>query len=126
MESVRDILAEMEVDHLPTVVALNKIDLIDDEDDPVERFATTEVAVPISALRGTGIDMLLTAIEASMEQTFESITVLIPYSRGELVSLFHERGQVNSEEHSGEGVFLSGKVPRRLLPFFNQFQIEGR
>ncbi len=126
MEAVRDILAELEVDHLPTIVAFNKIDLIDDGDDPTRRLVTTEVAVPISALRGDGIDMLLAAIEASMEQTFEAISVLIPYDRGGLLSLFHNRGQVNSEEHTGEGVFVKGRVPQRLLPFFNEYQIEGR
>ena len=126
MESVRDILAELEVDHLPTIIALNKIDLLEEGDKLVERLNPAEVAVPISALRGTGIDMLLTALEANMEQTFESISVLIPYNRGELLSLFHERGQVSSEEHSGEGVFLAGKVPPRLLPFFSQFHVDGR
>ena len=126
MESVRDILAELEVDHLPTIVALNKIDLIEDGENPIERLNPTEVSVPISALRGTGIAMLLSAIEASMEQNFESISVLIPYKRGELLSLFHERGQVDSEVHSGEGVFIEGKLPNRLLPYFNQFHVEGR
>lgn len=126
MESVRDILAELEVDHLPTIIALNKMDLIEDGDNPIERLKTAEVAVPISALCGSGIDMLLTAIEASMGQNLESISVLIPWDRGELLSLFHERGQVSTEEHSGEGVFLDGKVPRRLLPFFSQFHVEGR
>ena len=66
---------------------------------------------------------MLDAIGAdSIEQLFEPLTVLIPYSRGELISLFHERGQVSSEEHGPDGALLEGRIPRRLLPHFDHLQ----
>jgi GTP-binding protein HflX len=122
VEAVHDILAELEVDHLPTVTALNKIDLIKDGTNPSTSLHTSAVAVPISALTGEGIETLLLAIEAVIEQLFEPLTVLIPYNRGELISLFHERGQVSSEEHGPDGALLKGRIPRRLLPHFVELQ----
>jgi GTP-binding protein HflX len=123
MESVADILAEMEIDHMPSVIALNKVDLLSDGQDPAQDLAISGVSVPISALTGQGIETLLLAIEASMEQQFLPVTVMLPYDRGDLTSLFHERGQVNSESHSEDGTTISGRLPHRLVPYFQDYKL---
>ncbi len=122
-ESVEDILAELEIDHLPTVIALNKVDLLSDDYDPTSKFPESGVTVPISALKGQGIDTLLLAIEALMEQQFLPLTVLLPYDRGDLMSLFHERGQVSSENHSVEGIRIIGRLPHRIVPYFSGYEV---
>jgi GTP-binding protein HflX len=124
IESVEEILAELGVNHLPTIVALNKVDLLEDDRDPAQGLALDGVFVPISALKGRGIDTLLIAIEASMEQLFKAITVKVPYSRGDLLSLFHERGQVSSENHTVDGFEIYGRIPSRLIPYFKDYLIE--
>lgn len=124
IESVEDILAELEVDHLPEVLALNKIDQLPDGREATEGLELSGVAVPISALTGEGIDALLAAIEAVMEQQLQPLTVKIPYSRGELLSLFHERGIVDREEHLGDGIMISGRLPERLEPYFREYQLQ--
>jgi GTP-binding protein HflX len=123
MESVQDILAEMEIDQLPTVNAFNKVDLLSDDYDPASIFPDVGVSVSISALTGRGIDTLLLAIEGSMEQQFLPLTVLLPYSRGDLMSLFHERGQVSSENHSVEGIRIFGRLPPRIVPYFRAYEV---
>lgn len=123
MESVNDILAELEIDHFPRVVALNKIDLLAPDGDVAADFPGAGVAVPISALTGRGIDMLLLAVEGSMEQQLTPITVLLPYDRGDLTSMFHERGQVSSESHSDEGTTIFGRLPHRLVPYYRSYEI---
>lgn len=122
-EAVQDTLAELEVDHLPTVVALNKIDQLDDPHFLAERLGIEKPAVPVSALKGQGIDELLVAIEAAMEQYLRPLHVFLPYGRGDLLSLLHERGQVDSEQHTSEGVDVHGRVPERLLPYFEAYQV---
>jgi GTP-binding protein HflX len=123
MQSVEEILAELEIDHLPQVIALNKVDLLTEDQNPADGLALSGVAVPISARTGTGIDMLLTAVEAVMERNLESLTVKLPYKRGDLLSLFHERGQVNSEDHLADGVVVTGRLPERLIPYFEAFRL---
>lgn len=121
IESVDDILAELEVDHLPTIIALNKADLLPQDRQPEKSLPVNGVAVPISALTGQGVESLLLAVEAVMEQQFQPITVMLPYSRGDLMSLFHERGQVNEERHLPEGTEISGRIPHRLISLFDNY-----
>ena len=123
LESVEDIVAELEMDHIPQVMALNKVDLLPVDSDPVEDLSVDGVAVPISALTGQGIDTLLVAIEATMEGQLLPITVRLPYERGDLMSLFHERGQVSSESHTEVGITIYGRLPHRLVPYFRGFEI---
>jgi GTP-binding protein HflX len=123
IESVEDVLAELEVDHLPQIIALNKIDLLTDEKNPAEGLKLPAVGVQVSALTGQGIESLLLAIEAVMEGQLHPLTVKLPYSRGDLLSLFHERGQVGRENHLADGVVIDGRVPGRLIPYFENYRL---
>lgn len=123
MESVEDTLAELEVEHLPTIVALNKCDQIEDPSGLAKKLGIKGVAVPVSAKTGFGVAELLVALEAAMVQQLEPLHVLLPYKRGDLVSLLHERGQVDSESHGAEGVELYGRLPARLLPYFEKYRL---
>jgi len=121
MDAVEDTLAELEVDHLPMVIALNKADLLQDRSvlDGLELMAPAAV---VSARTGRGLEELLTLIEATMVGLLEPIHIHLPYERGDLLSLFYERGQVDGENHTATGVDLHGRIPGRLLPVFEPFQ----
>ncbi len=121
IESVEDTLAELEVDHLPMVVALNKVDLLPEDADPMKQFDLPYPVVPVSAVTGTGIQELLVAVDAAMVRYLQPLTVLLPYKRGDLLSLMYERGQVDSEEHTGDGVIVYGRLPKRLVPYFEPY-----
>ncbi len=123
IESVEDTLAELEVDKLPTILAVNKIDGLDGEMPEIKVSGEVPI-VHISGMTGVGIDDLMLAIEAATEHYMKQLSVLIPYKRFELVSLFHERGQVESEEHRADGVCLKGRLPARLLSYFEPFSAE--
>jgi len=51
------------------------------------------------------------------------VRVFLPYRRGDLVSLFYERGQVEDEEHRSEGVYMAGRLPDRLRPYFADYVV---
>ena len=121
MEAVEDTLAELEVDHLPMVVALNKIDMLPDDVNPREMFDLPYPVVPVSAVSGEGIGELLVAVDAAMVRYLRPLTVLLPYKRGDLLSMMYERGQVDGEEHTAEGVIVYGRLPQRLIPYFEPY-----
>jgi GTPase len=121
IEAVEETLSELGVDHLPTVLALNKVDLLEDGELGLERFDLNYPAVEVSALTGQGIDSLLAALEAAMTQYLEPLHVLLPYARGDLLSLIYERGQVDEESHHAEGVEIFGHLPPRLAPYFDKY-----
>ncbi len=58
-----------------------------------------------------------------MEQQFQPVTVMLPYSRGDLMSLFHERGQVSSEDYLADGTMVYGRLPHRLIPYFEGYEV---
>jgi GTP-binding protein HflX len=124
IEAVEDTLAELEVDHLPIVMALNKADLLPEGCDPTEELDAkgTGPAVLVSAKTRQGIEELMVTIEAAMMQYMEPLSVLLPYKRGDLLSLFYERGQVDGEEHGAEGIHVHGQLPPRLLPYFEPYR----
>jgi GTP-binding protein HflX len=124
IEAVEDILAELEVDHLPQIVALNKVDLMSESEIQEQELPLPGVAVSISALTGQGVESLLAAIEAVMEQHMQPLSIMLPYHRGDLLSLFHKRGLVDSEEHRGDGIMIHGRVPDRLVPYFLEFRLQ--
>lgn len=121
IESVEDTLAELEVDHLPTVVALNKIDMLPEGVAPDANLDIEVPTVGVSAATGEGIDDLLVTIEAVMTRFMSRIEVELPYQRGDLRSLFYERGQVDSEESLASGIRINGRIPKRLIPYFEPF-----
>lgn len=123
IESVEDTLAELEVDHLPIVVALNKIDMLPEG---VEADANLDIEFPhvaVSAQKGQGIAELLVTIEAVLTKSMTFIVVDLPFNKGDLRSLFYERGQVDSEESVDSGIRIYGRVPPRLIPYFEPYLI---
>ncbi len=123
IEAVEDTLAELGIDHLPTVIALNKIDLLETDEIDLDSYDLNTPAVLVSARTGEGIEPLLAAIEAAMTQYLEPLHVLLPYDRGDLLSLIYERGQVDDEIHGADGVEIYGRLPPRLAPYFDQYEV---
>jgi len=125
-ETVREILAELDVLGKPVVTALNKIDLIDSDltpEDMAEALGLPGDVVPISAEKGIGMDLLLQRIADAIgdAQGLEQVSVSIPFDRAELVNLFHRVGRVEDTTFDEAGTHLSGLLPRRLLPRYEPF-----
>ncbi len=122
IEAVEDTLAELEADQLPMVIALNKSDKLEDPEDILQGLDLSAPSALVSAQTGAGIDELLMLIEATMVGLLRPIEIHLPYERGDLLSLFHERGQVDQEKHTGNGIHIFGRVPARLIPLFEPYR----
>lgn len=118
-ETVREILQSLDAGDKPRVTALNKIDLFEDGSDVDTSLYVN--AVPISALRQTGLDELRAKIAEVLAKSMEAVQVVVPYDKGELVELFHRHGRVLKEEHRPEGTFLEGRIPRSLCGYYRAF-----
>lgn len=118
-ETVREILQSLDAGDKPRVTALNKIDLFEDGSDVDTSLYVN--AVPISALRQTGLDELRAKIAEVQAKSMEAVQVVVPYDKGELVELFHRHGRVLKEEHRPEGTFLEGRIPRSLCGYYRAF-----
>jgi GTPase len=122
-ETVQSVLRDLGAAGKPRVTALNKIDRLEDP-----TFVDTTVfpnAVPVSALCQTGFEELLDITGQVIASTMSAIVVEIPYSRGDLVELFHRRGRVDTETHTTTGVFLEGQVPPALRNALRGFVVKA-
>ena len=118
-ETVNDVLHDLGVSEKPRVTALNKIDLLDDPADvDVSLYPN---AVPVSALQGLGLTALREKIAQVLAASMEMVQVVIPYAKSDLVELFHRRGHVDQEEHSPEGTFIAGRIPRSLHGYYRPY-----
>ena len=115
--SVEQTLQDIGADEIPILVAMNKIDALS-SGMPATPF---EGAVPISALTGRGITELLASIEYELYTVMVPVSVSLPYEQGRLISLFHEHGLVETEEHVDGIVKMEGRVPQRLAWAFTPF-----
>jgi GTP-binding protein HflX len=123
-EAVHETLEEIQAENVPVITVLNKIDRLTDPTaarNAVERFPQ---AVAISARTGEGIEDLLGMLRSSLYETFTPILVRLPYQQGQLISLFHEFGQVERLEHGRKGVLMQGRIPGRLVAQFKPWQIK--
>ena len=119
-ETVNEVLNELDATDKPRVTALNKVDLLDD---PAEVDVTLYPnAVPVSALKGIGLDALLEKIATVLAASMDSVQVVIPFSKGELVELFHRRGYVEREEHQANGTFIAGRLPRSFRGYYAPYK----
>ncbi len=124
-EAVHQTLEELDADHVPIITVLNKIDRLSNPEAArraVERFPQ---AVAISALTGAGIGDMLKHIRSELYETLTPILVRLPYQKGQLISLFHEFGQVERLEHGRKGVLMQGSIPGRLLAQFKPWQVKA-
>jgi GTPase len=120
-QSVQETLKEIGAGHIPMITALNKIDRLPAPDDARAIASEYPHSVAISAQKGDGMSDLLRLMKEQLYETYIPISVKLPYQQGQLISLFHESGQVERIEHSRGGVWIEGRIPGRLVAQFNEW-----
>lgn len=120
--SVLETLEEIEADHIPVLTVLNKIDRLEDQTQAQHILEDFKDTVAVSALSGEGVELLLSEIHNKLFESFERIDVLLPFQEGALLAMFHEQGQIEKIEHTREGVFISGRLPGRIIAQYRPFE----
>jgi GTP-binding protein HflX len=125
-KTVLETLSNIGAGNIPVITVYNKIDRLDEE--------TMDFVLPllepqpflISALNGTGLDKLVDSISEQLYARYERVTVMLPYEHGNLVSIFHEKGHVNTVEHLPQGIRISGLLPREIVTQFGAYLVHGK
>jgi GTP-binding protein HflX len=124
VEAVEQVLEEIGAGGLPTVLALNKMDLVAPNLQPaLSGVSATLPSVLVSALTGEGIPALLRCISEQLVQGFDALDVLIPYDRGDLVAMFHQFGTIAYEGYEECGTHLRGHIPSNHSGLFAPFTV---
>lgn len=114
ISAVRTVLSEIDgVQDIPEIIVLNKADMADPE--VIARIQRRELVVHVvSAHTGAGIPELLDFIAEALPRPGVYVDLVIPYSRGDLVSKFHQTGEIEAIEHVEAGTAVRGRVDDEL------------
>ena len=107
-ETLKDLGAEK----IPKIYVMNKSDLIPERSWSIPRIKNDEIW--ISAKNGTGLEELVKMITDRLYEDNRTVTVLLPYKRGDILDRIHRQGRVISEEYTAEGILIRADCPAQL------------
>lgn len=107
-ETVMDVLGELGAGDKPMLDVLNKVDRL-------ETQPHAPGAICISAAEGTGLDELLKKIGKRIFAEQKTVTLMIPYAKGNVLSDLHANATVLGEEYEAEGTRVQVRLDRARL-----------
>ncbi|MGC8862240.1 MAG: GTPase HflX [Armatimonadota bacterium] len=112
--AVMEVLADLGVHDKPLITVFNKSDLVKDQYRLRKLVAETPYSCYMSALTGEGKQYLIRLIDQVIASLARRVEAVIPYDRGDLVALCHERGRVFETDYRADGVFIRVELSRDL------------
>ena len=106
LATVRDVIGDVGARDLPEIVAFNKADLVDENERILLRGLEPD-AVFVSARTGEGVEALRERIAELLPHPDVELELLVPYDRGDVVSLAHQRARVIDTAYEEAGTRLS-------------------
>ncbi|MBS3904843.1 MAG: GTPase HflX [Simkania sp.] len=120
-EATYEVLKELNADQHPIITVLNKIDACPNPLILHKLRIKYPKTIAISALHGTGFDLLMDAMIAELSALRKLVKLRIPQSHYALVSELMRDGKVLNSDYEGDDVVLEVEIPRQLehkvLPF---------
>lgn len=120
METVRDTLEQIGAQNIPCQEVFNKCDLLDNDKLQILASRYPE-AVFISAQTGFGINRLAEILSKRAASSETLLKILIPYERGDLVSLAHKRCRILEETHEEAGTRITMSANPGYVSVFSEF-----
>ncbi len=122
-DAVQRVLEQIGAVSIPSITVFNKCDALDSDilDSIRRRYPE---AICMSALEQTGLDELVDRISQACSAADRAMTVLVPYSKGALVELAHERCTVASIAYLDTGVEMTLRCPEGLASRFEEYAVE--
>jgi len=113
IRAVRQVITEIGGGEIAEIIAINKADIAPPEK-LMQLLREEPNSFAFSARTGFGIDTLVAAIEGALPRPKVEINTVIPFTRGDLVSAIHERGEIFSEEYLPQGTSIHALVDGSL------------
>ncbi len=124
LAAVDDVLDEIGAGERPRLLALNKVDLLDDARRRELEFRHP-AAIQVSAETGEGLDALRSGVEARFLATLRPMELLLPYEEGGRLSELHEVAGEMEREDTADGVVVRARVPAAAAARFERFAVNG-
>jgi len=106
IQTIDEVLKEMGADQIPTIIILNKVDLISDGNMIEKRQRLIPDSVTISAQQHLRLSELRSRILEKMEENFQTIDLEFPYDQGKTIAQAQEGVEVLNRKYEEDGVKL--------------------
>jgi GTP-binding protein HflX len=115
-----EVLGELGAADKPAITVFNKVDAADAKTLTLIRAQHPD-ALFLRVHTSQGLDKLLARCEELAKDDNESVDLLIPHNRYDVVAKLHGAGQVRKQESIAEGVRITGRFPSKLVAVFSPF-----
>lgn len=114
----QDIIGKLGAGHLPVVIALNKMDLMQNE------LPELENSVPISAKSGVNVDRLLQLVYRKLSGDMRTYSLLIPYNETARADVIYSASSatVLEKEYREGGTYFRVRSGEELFGRLKQFE----
>jgi GTP-binding protein HflX len=124
IRAVREVLADVGATGIPEQLVFNKVDAATPETLLRLRRIAPE-ALFVSARTGAHLDELRERVDSRLPRPAVEVSVLVPYTRGDLVARMHERGEVLDTEHTSQGTLVRARVDAALARMLQPYASAG-
>ena len=122
LAAVETVLSQIGAAEKRSVVVFNKIDLLDEAELRLLRAARPDAGV-VSALDGSGVASLRYRIAREASDGDVVVTALIPYSKGILMRMAHERCRVVRERYVEGGLLVTVNADERMAATLEPYRV---
>ncbi len=120
IQAVKAVLDELELTDHPTLLVLNKADMVPDRSFLDVLRAHHRDSVAISAARGEGIDDLETAVREALHERALRADIETGVSNGKVLAYLAQHAKIYDRTYNDDRVVLRCSLPRRCLNFLSE------
>lgn len=124
IQTTIETIAELEAGHIPMLMVYNKADLCDMKSAPSGNGAGNICAsICISAKEDDSIDLLVEEILGQVYGSYVVAEFLIPYDKGNLISLLMEHAQVIEKDYKENGTYIKASCHKAEIGKLSDYLI---
>jgi GTP-binding protein HflX len=116
MRAVREVIAEIEADAVPSIVVLNKVDRVVDTMELQALRNAEPGAVVVSARTGQGLDELAARVKAHFAAQRRRFRVSIPLAAGRVMAELRRLATIERTEASDDCLTFGFSIDHRQVP----------
>lgn len=115
VKAVEEVLRELDSLDKETILVLNKVDKASEEQlEEIKKEFSNYNIIEISAKQEVNLDLLIEKIEEKLPYSLKKVEVVIPYNRGDVVSLLHRNARILKEDYVNEGTLMEVEVDEEI------------
>lgn len=119
IEVTNQLLSELNCSHIPVITVYNKMDMIDMSN----IIYTKENEVFISATKNLGIEKLYDEIAKILSENMQEMSLLIPYSKGDILDKIRQQGRIYSEKYEEDGTLIHALIEKKILYLVDEYKV---